>query len=51
MFRCLACGHAEHADTNAARVISGRAARKPAEGGNARLNDLCNVSQELVKSL
>jgi len=50
-FRCLACGHAGHADVNAARVISGRAARKPAEGGKtARLSDLCDVSHALAKS-
>ena len=42
-FRCLACGHAGHADVNAARVISGRAACKPAEGGNARLSDSAMV--------
>lgn len=51
-FRCVSCGHEAHADTNAARVISGRAARKPAEGGDARLSDLCNSSpHESVKSL
>lgn len=44
-FRCLACGHAEHADTNAAKVISGRAACKP-----AILSELCRVSHSLVKS-
>ena len=44
-FRCLACGHAEHADINAARVIAGRAARKPAV-----LNELCEVSHGSVKS-
>ena len=40
-FRCLACGHAEHADINAARVIAGRATSKLAEGDTARLSDLC----------
>jgi putative transposase len=44
-FRCLACGHAEHADINAARVISGRAARKPAV-----LSELCGSSHGSVKS-
>jgi len=44
-FRCLACGHAEHADTNAARVIAGRAARKPAV-----LSELCGSSHGSVKS-
>jgi putative transposase len=44
-FRCLACRHAGHADTNAARVISGRAARKPAV-----LSELCAVSHGSVKS-
>jgi putative transposase len=44
-FRCLACDHAEHADINAARVISGRAASKPAV-----LSELCGVSHGSVKS-
>jgi putative transposase len=49
-FRCVVCQHTAHADTNAARVIAGRPARKPGEGGNARLSDLCGSSHELVKS-
>jgi putative transposase len=44
-FRCLACGHAEHADINAARVIAGRAARKPAV-----LSELCGSSHGSVRS-
>ena len=44
-FRCLACGHAEHADINAARVISGRAACKPAV-----LSELCGSSHGSIKS-
>ncbi len=42
-FRCEVCGFAAHADSNAARVISGRADRKPAEGDSARLSELCAV--------
>jgi putative transposase len=49
-FRCLACGHAEHADTNAARVIAGRPACKPGEGDSVRLSELCGVSHGSVKS-
>ena len=49
-FRCVACQHAGNADTNAARVIAGRAARKPAEGDNARLSDLCSGTHGSVKS-
>jgi IS605 OrfB family transposase len=50
-FRCLGCGHTGHADVNAARVISGRAARKPAEGSNAaRLSNMCSSTHVLVKS-
>jgi putative transposase len=44
-FRCVACSHASNADTNAARVIAGRAACKPAE-----LSDLCGGKHKLVKS-
>lgn len=44
-FRCLACGHAGHADTNAARVIAGRAASKPAV-----LSELCESSHGSAKS-
>jgi IS605 OrfB family transposase len=43
-FRCRSCGHAANADTNAARVISGRAARKPAEGLCTRLSNCAVVS-------
>lgn len=49
-FRCLACGHAAHADTNASRVIAGRPACKPGEGIPARLSELCGVSHGSVKS-
>lgn len=42
-FRCAACLHADHADINAARVISGRAARKPAEGVRTRLSNCAAV--------
>ena len=32
-FRCIACGHAEHADVNAARVILARAPQGQEDGG------------------
>jgi len=34
-FLCVACGHSDNADINAARNIRGRATRKLAEGGSA----------------
>lgn len=43
-FRCLACGHAENADTNASRVIAGRATRKLAEGDRAQPSDRAALS-------
>lgn len=49
-FRCLACGHAEHADINAARIIAGRATSKLAEGESARLSGLCSSKHRSVKS-
>ena len=51
-FRCLACGHTGHADVNAARVISGRAAVNPPRAAiPARLSDTCNSTHVSVKSL
>jgi IS605 OrfB family transposase len=44
-FRCAACGFVAHADSNAARVISGRATCKLAE-----LSELCESSHNSVKS-
>jgi putative transposase len=44
-FRCISCGHEANADFNAARVISGRAASKPAV-----LSELCKVSHGSAKS-
>jgi putative transposase len=49
-FRCAVCLHTDHADTNAARVISGRPARKPGEGDRARLSELCSCTHDSVKS-
>jgi IS605 OrfB family transposase len=47
-FRCRACGHAEHADVNAARVISGRPACKPGERvHDLRLSELCSSTHRL----
>ena len=43
-FRCVACSHGANADTNAARVIAGRPASKPGEGGSARLSGRAVVS-------
>lgn len=44
-FCCVSCGFEANADFNAAGVISGRAARKPAV-----LSDLCTGTHGLVKS-
>jgi putative transposase len=49
-FRCLACNHAENADTNAARVIAGRPACNPGEGDNVRLSGSCRNLHGPVKS-
>jgi IS605 OrfB family transposase len=49
-FLYLACGHAENADINAARVIAGRPACKPGEGESAQLSELCSSSHGSVKS-
>ena len=37
--RCISCGHQDHADTNAANVIAGRAACKPAIRGSRLSSD------------
>lgn len=49
-FRCVSCGHEAHADSNAARVISGRPARKPGEGDSTRLSEMCSNTHVSVKS-
>lgn len=50
-FRCLACGHADNADTNASQVIMGRPACKPGERvHDLRLSELCGGLHSSVKS-
>lgn len=49
-FRCVVCLHTDNADTNAARVISGRPVVNPGVGDSARLSGMCSGKHISVKS-